>query len=135
MLALAALLLQLSMMQPDVIHDPAVRSFSRELLARARAERFAEQGAFVARATDGTLYFIVWPRGPERDILRWRGRIPSGTIAILHTHPPASPTASKIDERAARASRIPVYVITNGGIMRTMGEGSEVMVSGDWSSR
>ncbi|HEX2833116.1 MAG TPA: hypothetical protein VHW00_08880 [Thermoanaerobaculia bacterium] len=135
MFGLAALLLQLATMQPDVIHDPVVRGFSRELLARARAERFAEQGAFVARASDGTLYFIVWPPGPERDILRWRGRIPPGTIAILHTHPPASPAASKIDERAARSSRIPVYVITNGGIARTLGEGSEMIVSGDWSSR
>lgn len=135
MFALAMLLLQLSTTQADVIHDPVVLEFSRELLQRARAARGAEQGAFVARANSGALYFIVWPQGNEADILRWRGRIPPNVIAIVHTHPPGIPMPSKIDHRAARGARIPVYVITSGLIMRTRGEQPETVLQGDWISR
>jgi hypothetical protein len=79
------------------------------------------------------VYFVVWPPSDERDTLRWYGRFPEGTVAILHTHTAWKPAASPLDIRTARRTRIPVYVITPFAISKTSGEGSEVVVEGDWA--
>jgi proteasome lid subunit RPN8/RPN11 len=118
----------------DLIRDPVVLSFCRGLVRKAMVERFREQGAFVVRTIEGTLYFVVWPPSEENDVLRWYGRFPDGTVAIVHTHPPWLQAASKIDMRAARGAGIPVYVITLSAISKTTGEPSEVVMKGDWSS-
>lgn len=112
---------------PELMHDPVVREFSRVLLKKAAAERFHEQGAFVVRTPDGMLYFVAWPPSQESDILRWHGRFPDGTVAIVHTHPPSRPEPSKLDMRAARGARIPIYVITPTTISKTTGETSQVV--------
>lgn len=116
---------------PDLIHDPVVLDFCRVLARKAIAERHREQGAFVVR-TGGLLYFVAWPPSEEKEVLRWYGRFPEGTVAIVHTHPPWYPAASPIDLRAARGANIPVYVLTPYGIARTTGGASSVVMEGDW---
>jgi proteasome lid subunit RPN8/RPN11 len=118
----------------EIIRDPVVLSFCRSLVRKAMTERFREQGAFVVRTIEGTFYFVMWPPGDESDMLRWYGRFPDGTLAIVHTHPPWLQTASQIDMRAARSAGIPVYVITPSAISKTTGESSEVVMKGDWIS-
>jgi|SRR3954447_22133229 hypothetical protein len=115
----------------DLIENPVVLEFSRVLLNKSLSERFAEQGAFVVK-NERLLYFVAWPRGDEKDMLRWYGRFPAGTIAILHTHCPWLPAPSNVDMRTARVARIPVYVITPSRISKTSGAGSEVVIEGDW---
>lgn len=127
-----ALLLQIDAATPELMRDPAVLAFSAMLVRKARMERFGEQGAFVVRTEDGTLYFVMWPPSTDKDRLRWYGRHPEGTIAIVHTHDPWLAEASKIDMRAARSARVPVYVLTPRAISKTTGEASRVVVSGDW---
>lgn len=133
-IAIALLLLQIDVAQPraELMKDPAILAFSRMLVRKARTERFGEQGAFVVRTKDGTLYFVMWPPSSEKDLLRWYGRYPEGTIAIVHTHEPWLAEASKIDMRAARTTRMPVYVLTPLAIAKTTGEPSSVVMSGDW---
>lgn len=125
------LLLQLAPAPMDVIRDPVVLDFCRLLVRKAASERFQEQGAFVARTKEGTLYFVVWAPGEEKNLLRWRGRFPAGTIAIVHTHPAWQPDASKLDRRAARRAGVPVYVLTPARISRTTGEASAIVMA-DW---
>jgi hypothetical protein len=117
---------------PELIHDPVVLTFSRSLVAKAASERFREQGAFAVRTREGILYFVAWPPGEEHDRLRWHGRFPEGTIAILHTHPPHRGEPSKLDVTAARHSGLPVYVLTPGRVVRTTGEETAVILEGDW---
>lgn len=117
---------------PDLIHDPVVLSFCRFLVAKSEAERLHEQGAFVVRTREGLLYFVAWPRGDERNRLRWHGRFPDGTIAIVHTHSPNDAEPSKLDVAAASRSGIPVYVLTPRRIVRTDGDTTDVVVDGDW---
>lgn len=130
----ASLLLQIAAAQPpELIRDPVVLDFCRLLIRKATTERSREQGAFVVRTADGTLYFVVWPPSEEKDMLRWHGRFPDGTIAIVHTHPPWLPAPSKLDMRAARGARVPVYVLTVTSISKTTGDGSEVVLERDWA--
>ena len=116
----------------DLVHDPRVLSFCRVLARNAIAVRDREHGAFVVRNEDGIVYFVAWPPSGERDMLRWHGRFPDGTIAILHTHAAWVPAASKIDRITARATRIPVYVITPSKITKTTGGESDVVLEGEW---
>ena len=119
-----------SVVAADLIDDAAVRDFVRVLARAAIADRSREHGAFVVRSPEGIVYFVVWPPSGERDLLRWHGRFPEGTIAILHTHAPWAPAPSKIDARTARRARIPVYVITPSRISKTTGEESSVLATG-----
>jgi proteasome lid subunit RPN8/RPN11 len=129
---IATLSMPLAASADDLMRDPIVRSFCRLLVQKATTERFHEQGAFVVRTAGGTLYFVMWPRGDEKDVLRWYGRFPDGTIAIVHTHPPWLPAPSPPDIKAARGAGIPIYVITATSIARTTGEQPEVIAQGDW---
>jgi proteasome lid subunit RPN8/RPN11 len=140
MLALIALLSlgvggTLAAQPGELAHDPVVRDFCRMLLEKAVSERSREQGAFVVRTKEGHLYFVTWPPSEEMDRLRWHGSFPKGTVAIVHTHPSWIRDASKLDILAARRSRIPVYVITRTMISKTTGDGSVVVVEGDWARR
>ncbi len=114
----------------ELVANPIVLAFCRTLIRKAAVERYSEQGAFVVR-TQGMLYFVVWPPSAEKDMLRWYGRFPDGTIAIVHTHPPWMPQASKLDLNAARRAHIPIYVLTPFKISKTAGGPSEVVMEAD----
>jgi proteasome lid subunit RPN8/RPN11 len=140
MLAMIGFLLQInaSIAQgpatPELMDDPVIRGFCEMLMRKATTERFGEQGAFVVRTAAGTLYFVMWPPSDDKNHLRWYGRFPKGTVAVVHTHSPWLPTASKLDMRAARRARIPVYVLTPACITKTTGEPSVVVMEGDWGN-
>jgi proteasome lid subunit RPN8/RPN11 len=140
MLAMVALLFlevagTLSASSQELANHPVVRDFCRVLLEKAESERYREQGAFIVRTEQGLLYFVTWPPSEEMDRLRWHGRFPNGTIAIVHTHPSWAREASKPDTRTARRAGIPVYVVTRSRISRTTGGESTVVVEGDWAAR
>jgi proteasome lid subunit RPN8/RPN11 len=118
----------------DLIDDPIVLSFCRELTRRMVADRSREHGAFVVRTAEGMLYFVAWPPSGEREVLRWHGRFPEGTVAILHTHPTWQPAASQLDIQAARKARTSIYVITPLTISKTSGGPSQI-VRRDWAAR
>ncbi len=115
----------------ELIRNPVVLDFCRVLARKALSQRNAEQGAFVVKTGD-LLYFVAWPPGDERDMLRWYGRFPEGTVAIVHTHPAWLPEASRLDARTAHDAKIPVYVITPFRIAKTSGGATEVVMAGDW---
>jgi hypothetical protein len=138
LVTLAWLLLQLvesARADAELVHDPVVLSFCRVLARNAIAQRDREHGAFVVRSPEGILYFVAWPPSGEKDVLRWYGRFPEGTVAILHTHQAWDPHVSKIDRKAAQASGLPVYVITPLRISKTRGGPSQAVIEGDWLTR
>ena len=118
----------------DLIHDPLVLRFCRVLVTKAMSERHGEQGAFIVETPGGMRYFVAWPPSDERDVMRWYGRFPEGTIAIVHTHPQWLPEPSKLDAATARRARIPVYVVTAASISKTAGGDTEIVVK-DWFAR
>ena len=115
----------------DLVHDPIVLSFFRVLVRQARLDRDAEQAAFIVRTPEGALYFVWWPARDERNSVQWRGPLPDGVIAIVHTHPAWLPMPSKLDRTTASRTRMPVYVVTPFLIVKTTGGPSEVVIAGE----
>jgi proteasome lid subunit RPN8/RPN11 len=117
---------------PDLIHEPVVLSFCRSLLEKAVEEAHREQGAFVVRTPDGLLYFVMWPPSEEKNRVRWYGRFPDGTVAMVHTHAPHRREPSELDLAAARRTGVPVYVLTAGRVVKTDGQTTRVLMEGEW---
>jgi hypothetical protein len=84
-----------------------------------------ERAAFLIRESDGTLTIAPWPRGGYRHA-SFRGLVPTGTIAILHTHPRGDERPSSQDRAAARRLGLPVVTITSEGVIAAMPDGGEV---------
>lgn len=130
MIGTVALLMALA--APDLVKEPIVLDFCRELARRYVDEPAFEHGAFVVATREGLLYFVMWPPSGEQNSLRWSGRFPAGTVAIVHTHPSRDPAPSRLDVGVARRSGIPVYVITLYRISKTTGGAPETVLNLDW---
>jgi len=89
-------------------------NFSRDLLWSNRYGSFDrfERAAFIVDRGDGNLECITWPVTNEREKATFRGTIPPGTIAIIHTHPLNTPWPSEQDENEAHRLGIPIYALT-----------------------
>jgi hypothetical protein len=83
-----------------------------------------ERAAFLIRETDGTLTLEPWAPGGRRHA-SFRGQVPIGTIAILHTHPHGEERPSTQDFAEAKRLRMPVVVITAGRVVAAMPDGLE----------
>ena len=84
-----------------------------------------ERAAFLIREKDGTLTLEPWPAGGPRHA-SFRGQMPAGAIAILHTHPRGEERPSAQDRVEAKRLRMPVVVITAERVMAAMPDGREV---------
>jgi proteasome lid subunit RPN8/RPN11 len=116
------------------VRDPVVHGVMADLLRHARfGMSNTEEAAFLIRNAAGATFFLHWPSDGELNQATWNGPIPTGTVAILHTHPNYLPIPSNRDIRVARAISIPVYVITRNRIERTDGDKPVVVVAGNWS--
>ena len=87
-----------------------------------------ERAAFLIRESDGTLTIAPWPHGGYRHA-SFRGHVPTGTIAILHTHPRGEERPSATDRAEARRLGLPVVVITAERVVAAMPGGGEVALS------
>src|SRR5687768_8248129 len=66
----------------------AVREFFGELMrAGGNGRRQYERGGFIRRLPDGRYEGQMWPFAPTVREATFKGPLPSGTIAIAHTHP------------------------------------------------
>ena len=133
--SIAILIALIAYAQPadaESANDPVVRQFFWSLMQQNRYGFTETEGAaFVTRSADGQIEFIHWPSDrPHR--ATWKGKVPQGVIAIVHTHPNWIPDPSLVDARTAKLRRIPVYVVTRGRIMKTTGDSTETVSKGDW---
>jgi proteasome lid subunit RPN8/RPN11 len=105
-----------------------------ELLADARyGSDPKEHAAFIVADASGELRLARWPWAAETKRATYRGNMPRGAVAIVHTHPNHLPTPSPNDVAVARKLGMPVYVITRTSVMRTDGSGSAYVAQGDWN--
>ena len=124
-----------------LLRDPIVGSgpgltFSRDLMWWNRSGSFdrTERAAFIVDRGGGLLECVLWPGTQEHERATFRGEMPPGTVAIIHTHPIHVPMPSKEDEEAAQRLGIAIYALTPNSITRASpsGGGSVFVRKGQW---
>ena len=132
-----------SVKKTDVINIPTVAyPFDRTTLARedvvACSEKVLELGwfgmvdweraAFLKLEENGRLSCQVWDSKLNYQRVEWRGRIPDGTVAVIHSHPRTKPDPSEHDVFEAQRLGIPVIVVTPEAVVMTLrGETSRIV--------
>lgn len=71
-----------------------------------------ERAAFLRLGERGLFTCEVWPAKLQFRAAKWEGRMPEGTVAIVHTHPRTFPEPSRNDVIASNRLGIPVIVVT-----------------------
>ena len=71
---------------------------------------------------DGKYSFVIWPWSAETGKEIWKGPIPDGAVAVIHTHPtnkserPSDKDHDLADGKQFGDIRMPVYVLHRNGI-------------------
>jgi hypothetical protein len=95
-----------------------------------------EWAAFIVRSADGSYDFISWPNTGERYAATWHGPIPSGTLAIAHTHPVTMPQPSRNDVKIAMRLNLPFVIISRTHVFVVDSTGkTRVLASDGWQQR
>ena len=97
------------------------------LLRRASYGHLGEERAGFL-VLDGERFRLVpWPPTHQFHAEEWIGKIPEGTVAVVHTHPPGQPLPSTHDRAEARRVGIPMLVITPGSVVLVRDDGAAVL--------
>lgn len=123
--------LSAGMFRDDAIfRSDAGRRYFRDLLRQGHWGLVSsERAAFIVQRPDGSMGCVLWPASALTDHREtFHGRIPSGTKAIIHTHPIAWPLPSEHDRVEAERLGIPIYVLTRRAIYRTDGQAAIPLV-------
>lgn len=89
------------------------RIFFDVLVHSMTGMRDREHAAFVVEERDGTLGCILWPSSAGVRTESFRGVVPAGTVAIVHSHPDGtSARPSSGDAAVARQLDLPFVVVT-----------------------
>ena len=92
-----------------------VVGYARDLVRRTGIEDQYERGAFLVLEKDG-LSMMEWPFERNYRETSWRGPIPRGVAAVIHTHPNEYPRPSTRDRIEARRIGLPVFVATRARV-------------------
>jgi Prokaryotic homologs of the JAB domain len=92
-----------------------------------------EHAAFLVVDERGELQLSRWPWQAESMRASYRGEVPRGAVAVVHTHPNELPNPSGGDIALARKLGIGVYVITRTSITVTDGSRTTRIAYGDWN--
>src|SRR5712692_5282866 len=112
-----------------IFRSDAGRTYFRDLLRQGHWGLVSsERAAFIVQRADGSMGCVLWPASGLMDRETFHGRIPSGTKAIIHTHPIAWPLPSEHDRVEAERLGIPIYVLTQRAIYRTDGQAAIALV-------
>ena len=90
--------------------DRCLQTSFAQLLRGAHSN--VEVAAFVVVDARGALSCLVWPRMAWIRSQSFHGRIPNGTVAIVHTHPPHEERPSGNDIAESRRIGMPFFVVT-----------------------
>jgi hypothetical protein len=113
--------------------------FAELLESAKRLPDGRESAAFLVRDSEHGLYLIRWPQSATSRQSTYSGRLPTGVIAIAHTHPELTHLRmpSSHDAALARHSGLDVYVITHAEIWLAQGVSGRVVrvvCNGSWSA-
>jgi proteasome lid subunit RPN8/RPN11 len=119
----------------DLCSAEAAGHYARLNAMAALTRRDSERAAFLVQNDEGRLRIVPWQPGDATEA-SYRGRIPRGCIAIIHTHPIAAPRPSRRDVAEAQRLKLPIVVITPDAITvaRTDGSVAEILGAG-WTRR
>lgn len=134
----------LSLLQPQsprpidasLFADRSVTQCFATMLASTRFGATGEEtGAFLVAGEDGTPVCHRW-QGKGMRRVEWRGTIPAGTIAIVHTHPATAPLPSQHDRDEAKKTQLPFIVVARFQVtaVDTNG-GSTILAGAGWTRR
>ena len=90
-----------------------------------------ERGAFLIRERGGAISLQPWESFAFQRAT-FRGGVPAGTFAIVHTHPLQSRQPSAGDRATAASSGLPVLVITPDGVTGAWPDGSVQRLITQW---
>lgn len=100
-----------------VLDDASLGRLGREILDRLGTEDDVEVAAFVVRRPgSGAVALVHWPNQRRFRTAQWRGAVPEGVIAVIHTHPHRIPLPSPADAAEARKLGLPFYVVSRGAL-------------------
>ena len=132
--AVLLLLLVVNAGRASAMDQDRVMVLAWDLLESARFGRDSkEHAAFLVADESGQLHLSRWTGAAESMRATYRGRIPGGAVAIIHTHPHDLPNPSPGDIALAEKLGMTVYVITRTRVTRTDGSRTTNVASGDWN--
>lgn len=115
-----------------LMNDRATTCYVRLMAQAGWGWRLDERAAFLVRGLQG-LECVEWNSRLMPMRARFEGRIPNGTVAIVHTHPAKTPDPSAGDVAEAQRLGIPFLVITPNAIFITRdGEISSLTTRARW---
>jgi hypothetical protein len=126
---------QLASSQDPLFASDTALIFARDLEWSNRAGSFdrLERAAFIVDTGDGELQCVAWPATQQHERATYRGGMPRGAIAIIHTHPMTVPWPSTQDEAESLRLGIPIYVLTPRSITKvTPGQAPVMVRRGTW---
>ena len=88
--------------------------------------RDTEAAAFIVRAGDGQLECLLWPSTGQFQRTSINATIPTGLVAIAHTHPRCCKQVSQHDRREAVRLSVPVVAISMGTLSAAVQTGELV---------
>lgn len=93
--------------------DPEILALFRDLFRRSGwGANDTERAAFLVREASGRWGCLLWPSTARYRSEAFKGLIPEGTVAIVHTHPNSLVKASRHDFESARATGLPLFTLT-----------------------
>ncbi|HYR27940.1 MAG TPA: Mov34/MPN/PAD-1 family protein [Thermoanaerobaculia bacterium] len=95
--------------------DDEIARLSYELLHGTGAVDQIEHAAFIVRTAEETLELMHWP-GRGYYSASWRGPVPPGVVAVIHTHPRHRPAPSGQDRAEATRLGLPFYVVSRAAL-------------------
>jgi hypothetical protein len=129
-----ALILSTTLLFGD-LQSPRAISWYGTLLKEGGYGRLSrERAAFLIRESDGSLTLAPWSENGDLHAT-FRGPIPDGAIAIVHTHPREEPSPSRHDRHEAKSLRMPVLVITPDGVVAAFPDSDVRIAQRGWSDR
>ncbi len=88
-----------------------------------------ERAAWVVPDGAARTRWVSWPNERRFMNARWKGPVPAGAVAIVHTHPGVvDPKPSGQDIETAQRLGVSVYTVSRTGIWKALPDGSIVSV-------
>lgn len=121
-------------LSPAILENRNVSDGFASLVARSGYGRSAyESAAFLVMDDANNWRLVPWPATNLFHAQRWKGAVPRGTVAIVHTHPAHLPDASRHDMDEARRTGIPIFVLTPGTVVLVGGRDGQQLFAANIS--
>lgn len=98
-----------------LLTDAVVAQLALQVLRSGDAAEAIERAAFIIKKPSGGITLLPWP-GRGTYSASWKGPVPNGVIAVIHTHPSDRPVPSAQDRAEAKRLGVPFYVVSRAGL-------------------